>query len=582
MKIFRVLSPLFLWVLSSAFLPASAEEPAWNIRTVPLERVTVVAHRGAGHLAPENTLSALELTWSMGGAPETDIRTTKDGHLVMFHDNNFKRILPNAPEEMKNKRIEDLTWAEVEQLDIGAFRGEKFKGQKVISLAELVEALKKDRSRQVFIDVKNVDFSQLARETEGVHEQVILATGSDAQTVEWKKLVPISDAFLWMGLGAGDDKLAPRIETLKENHFGSIDRMQIHVNFDENGKTTPSEEFLRTTAAFVHKNYPNVEFQLMPWNAPEKKEYYWKLADLGAGGFGTDRPDVAFEALREYYEQGSTADWNVRDHIALDQVIVQAHRGFGDFGPEGSDDSFRRAWEMGLVPEADLRLTKDKKIVSFHDNDFYRILPNAPEEMKKKKVADLTLEEVKALDIGSFRGEEFKGQRALSLAEIVEALKADPKKLVYLDIKDVDFDQLAAESVSVHRQIIVASTVYDQILAWKKAAPRSWTIHWMGGTEEQLRKRIAALKEKDFHGIDQLQIHMNIDSAGNCSPSLEFMREVGTELRKRGILFQSLIWEKPGSVAENYHRLMDAGVASFATDYPEATMKAIRDYYEKK
>ena len=560
---------------------ASADDPVWNIRTVPLERITVNAHRGAGFLAPENTLSALELTWSMGGQPETDIRTTKDGHLVMFHDNNFKRILPGASEEMKNKRIEDLTWAEVEKLDIGAFRGEQFKGQKVISLAELVDALKKERRREVFIDVKNVNFEQLARETEGVHEQVILTTGNDAQTAEWKKLVPYSDAFLWMGLGAGDDKLAPRIETLKKNHFANIDRMQIHVMFDKEGRTTPSEEFLRTTAAFVHKNYPNVEFQLMPWNAPDKKECYWKLADLGAGGFGTDRPDVAFEALREYYEAGSTPDWNVRDHFALDRVIVQAHRGFGNFGPEGSDDSFRRAWEMGLVPEADLRLTKDKKIVSFHDNDFSRILPDATDEIKKKNIADLTLDEVKALDIGSFRGEEFKGQKALSLTEIVEILKADPKKLVYLDIKNVDFEQLAAETVGVHRQLIVASTVYDQLLTWKKASPRSWTIHWMGGPEAKLRERIAALKEKNFRGIDQLQIHINVDKEGKFSPSLEFMREVGTELRKRGILFQSLIWGEPGSVAENYWKLMDAGVASFATDYPEATMKAIKAYYEQ-
>ena len=554
--------------------------PEYNVRNKPLERVNVTAHRGAGFLAPENTLSALELTWSMGGVPETDIRTTKDGVLVMFHDGNFARILPNASEEMKKKGVADLTWDEVQKLDIGAFRGEEFKGQKVISLAELVDALKVDPARMVYIDVKNVDFAQLARETADVHRQVILTTGNDADISRWKKIAPDSEAFLWMGLGAGDDQLIPRIEKLKENKFADIDRMQIHVNFDEKGNTTPSEKFLQETANFIHTNYPYIELQFMPWNVPDNKDYYKKLLDLGADGFGTGRPDVAFEALREYYEAGSTDDWNVRDHIALSDFIVQAHRGYGDFGPEGSDESFRRAWTEGMVPEADLRLTSDNKIVSFHDNDFKRIIPDAPDELKSKGVQDLTLDEVKALDVGAFRGEEFKGQKALSMAEITEILQAHPEYMVYCDIKNVDFAQLARETVSVHRQIIVASTVYDQILAWKKVAPRSWTIHWMGGPQEQLAQRIAELEKRDFHGIDQLQIHMDIDKDGSFSPSLAFMREVGTKLRKRGILFQSLIWEQPGSVAENYWKMMDAGVASFATDYPAATMDAIRRYYE--
>ncbi|MBO7678648.1 MAG: hypothetical protein J6S75_03160, partial [Thermoguttaceae bacterium] len=158
-------------VLTLICAAAMAEEPRFNVRDMPLERVNITAHRGAGNLAPENTLSALELSWSNGWVPETDIRTTKDGVLVMFHDGNFKRILPNAPDELKNKGIADLTWEEIQQLDIGSFRGEQFKGQKVVSLADIVEALKVDRSRMIYIDIKNVDIAQLARETAEVESQ---------------------------------------------------------------------------------------------------------------------------------------------------------------------------------------------------------------------------------------------------------------------------------------------------------------------------------------------------------------------------------------------------------------------------
>jgi glycerophosphoryl diester phosphodiesterase len=115
----------------------------WDI---PLERASVVAHRGAGILAPENTMGALELSWSMGCIPELDVRTTKDGRVMRFHNNNLARILPNAPDEVKKKGVVDLLFKAVKQLDIGSFRGEQFKGQKVLSLIEMVGILKAHRS----------------------------------------------------------------------------------------------------------------------------------------------------------------------------------------------------------------------------------------------------------------------------------------------------------------------------------------------------------------------------------------------------------------------------------------------------
>ena len=569
-------------VLTLICAAAMAEEPRFNVRDIPLERVNITAHRGAGNLAPENTLSALELSWSNGWVPETDIRTTKDGVLVMFHDGNFKRILPNAPDELKNKGIADLTWEEVQQLDIGSFRGEQFKGQKVVSLADIVEALKVDRSRMIYIDIKNVDIAQLARETAEVESQIIFTTWDYDLIHQWKKLAPKSDGFIWMGLGKGEDVVGPVIERLKAENFADIDRMQIHVNFDDQLNTTPGEEFLRETADFIHTNYPNVEVQFMPWNVCDNKDCYKKLLDLGAAGFGSDRPDIAKEALCEYYDAGAVLDWNPTDHIPLNRFLIQTHRGYGNFGPEGSAESFFRAWNEGFIPEADIRLTKDGQIVSFHDDDLSRLLTDVPEELKHKSISDLTLEEVKALDIGAYKGEEYKGQRALSMAEIVEVLKEHPTWMVYCDIKNVDFEQLARETEPIHRQMIVCSTVYEQLLAWKKAAPKSLTLHWLGGPQESQAKRIAELEKVHFHGIDQLQLHTSVNAEGHFTTTPEFYQEVGQKLRRHGVLMQSLIWGPAGSKAENYAALMDHGVASFATDYPADTMKAISDYYQSR
>jgi len=547
---------------------------------MPRESVTVIAHRGAGYLAPENTMEALELTWSMGGIPEVDVRTTRDGVLMMFHDNDFARVLPGASEAMKKTRLEDLTYEEARRLDIGAFRGSQFAGQRIVSLGEICDALRQDRWRRVYVDVKNVDFELLARQTEGLHEQIVLATGKDEEAQRWMKISPLSGTLLWMGLGqATDADIEKRFKTLRESNFDGVTHLQIHVKFDEDGTIRPSEECLRRAGNELRRH--NIEFQTMPWDAKEDRvEYYKRLLDLGTAGLGTDRPDIAMKALDEYYANPPAGVWNVRDHIPFEKVIVQAHRGYGNAAPEGSLESFERAWKLNMVPEADLRMTKDGVIVSFHDNNLARILPEGPAELKKKGIKDLTFEETQQLDIGRYRGERFAGQKIISLAKMIDVLRAHPERMLYIDIKEIDFHVLAQQTMGHHPQLIVASTKYSELKEWKRVAPRSKTLHWMGGTQADLEKRLAALREVKFADIDQLQIHVRIGDDGEISPSEAFLRRIGDELRQYGVLFQTLSWTQ-GDKPETYRRLLDLGCASFATDYPEETMNAIKAYYDE-
>src|ERR1041385_8088015 len=52
----------------------------------------IQAHRGAGEAFPENTLESFQWSWKHGVTPESDLRTTKDGTIVCFHDPNLKRV----------------------------------------------------------------------------------------------------------------------------------------------------------------------------------------------------------------------------------------------------------------------------------------------------------------------------------------------------------------------------------------------------------------------------------------------------------------------------------------------------------
>lgn len=581
-------------LLCAAFLSSiaalSAAEAQWTIRNKARETITVVAHRGAGDLAPENCLSSLELTWDMGGVPEVDVRTTKDGHIMMFHDGNFARILPDAPEEVKKQSVETLTYDEVRALDIGAFRGEQFKGEKVVSIEEIVEALKKDNRRTIVIDVKKVDFEQLAKAVYDVRFQVTLTSGNEADLAKWADICGEDyDATLWMGLGGYTDAdVEKRFEKLRAENFKGVKRLQIHVAKDAEGNLKPSPECLRACANELRRR--GIEFQTMPWRtkdcpgAASDVEFYKTLIRLGSMGFGTDRPDSAYQAIDEFYAE-SPEDWNVRDNIPVDEVSVQGHRGMGNEAPEGTLETFRAAWAKGLVPEADVRMTKDGVIVSFHDNDFQRIIPSAPEDVRKMGVKDFTYEECRQLDVGAYKGEEFKGQKMADLDEMIDALQEDPTRLIYFDVKQIDFELLAKKTESVHPQIILASSSYDQIKTWKKFAPRSkallWTPTTWGGTADDVVERFDKIRDANFEGLWGLQIHVVADENGAVKPTPEVLRYCGTELRKKGVIFQTLSWTN-GDKYSTYKTLFDAGCASFATDYPTETMQSIKDYYDEK
>src|SRR3954470_16032628 len=95
----------------------------------------IQAHRGAGDAFPENTLQSFEWSWKHGVTPESDLRTTKDGTIVCFHDPDFKRVPYKIGEALKESSVEKLPLAEVEKLDVGSFRAPEFAGQHIPVLA---------------------------------------------------------------------------------------------------------------------------------------------------------------------------------------------------------------------------------------------------------------------------------------------------------------------------------------------------------------------------------------------------------------------------------------------------------------
>lgn len=277
--------------------------------------------------------------------------------------------------------------------------------------------------------------------------------------------------------------------------------------------------------------------------------------------------------------------WNVRDHIPLGKFLIQSHRGAGELEAENTVEAFELAWKLGTVPEADVCATKDGVIVAFHDTNFRRLVKDAPAELAGKGVKDVTWDELSRFDVGTRKAPEFAGRKVPRLADVFRKMTGRPERRLYLDVKEVDLAKLAGEveDARVGAQVILASPRPAELRRWKELVPESGTLLWMGGTEEELTEKLTDVRATGFAGITQLQIHVRVrpgEDGGGLTPSPEFLAATGRELRERGILFQTLPWETTDPAV--YRRLLDLGVASFATDHPKLTLDAVRGYYESR
>jgi glycerophosphoryl diester phosphodiesterase len=110
----------------------------------------IIAHRGASHDAPENTLAAARLAWAQGAdALECDVQLTRDERLAVFHDDDTRRLSPAAP----SRAVAQLTLAELQRYDIGAWKNPRYRGEAAPALDELLALV--PRGRRIFIELKN-------------------------------------------------------------------------------------------------------------------------------------------------------------------------------------------------------------------------------------------------------------------------------------------------------------------------------------------------------------------------------------------------------------------------------------------
>ena len=113
---------------------------------------------------------------------------------------------------------------------------------------------------------------------------------------------------------------------------------------------------------------------------------------------------------------------------------LQAHRGVSTEYPENTMVAYNAAKEQGYAAiELDPKYTADGVIVLHHDMSVKRTGRTADGEQIDVPVSELTLAQLMEMDFGIFKGEEFKGTKIPTLAELLEFAKENPQIHIKFD-----------------------------------------------------------------------------------------------------------------------------------------------------
>ena len=250
-----------------------------------MSRPYIWAHRGADGYAPENTLSAFQMAADMGAdGIELDVQLTKDGHIVVCHDERIDRT-SNGKGWLKNYTLEEL-----KKLDFSAGKAE-YAGVQIPTLKEVLK-LSLDAGMYVDIELKTrtVPYPglekkciRLIREL-GCEDRVIFCSFNHLSLQKIRLLAPeMKTGYLYLHASAS---VIPLIRKLEVN--------ALHI---------PSHDLLNQD---LLTQCHDSGIEVNAWTVNRENEYQ-RCADNGINAVITDYPD-RIRTFRESYVPGDNSD----------------------------------------------------------------------------------------------------------------------------------------------------------------------------------------------------------------------------------------------------------------------------------
>lgn len=262
-------------------------------------------------------------------------------------------------------------------------------------------------------------------------------------------------------------------------------------------------------------------------------------------------------------------------------IYWQAHRGGGAHeAPDNTLQAMQHGWNLGGIPEADIRITADNVIVCLHDDTLARTT-DAPDDIKDLPIRQVPFARIASLDAGRKFNPDCTGQHVPALRDIFEIMAQDPAKMLYCDIKNYDpqsfpilfeqFCKLTAE-FALADQLIVAGCDYELNRRFKSEIPLIHTLQWVGywgpfDPAEQKVQKFNVLAQHDFADLDLVQYHLafNRDVPAGQWPFDIPRHEIVRALELLGPRLQVFPWSFSEDAIE---QLLALGIKQFATDEP--------------
>ena len=232
-------------------------------------------------------------------------------------------------------------------------------------------------------------------------------------------------------------------------------------------------------------------------------------------------------------------------------IRVIAHRGFSGRAPENTLIAIRRAIEVGAdMVEIDVTMTGDGHVILLHDETLDRTTDGlgAP--------TDMTLDEIRRLDAGSWFAPEYAGEGVPTLDEALATVKG--RILINVEIKSeavshgvVPRVAAAIEEHGMIDQVVVSSFSPEALRLMKITDPTVVT---------------ASLFNKELHtGRDPLEIVQEVGSRGFNISAKRVTEAMIERCRTHGFPVAVYTVNEPGEL----RRLKDLGVNAVFTDHPD-------------
>jgi glycerophosphoryl diester phosphodiesterase len=245
---------------------------------------TVIGHRGASGELPENTLPAFERALAQGAAIlETDVHVTRDGALVLIHDDELGRTTDGQG------RIAERTLAELRALDAGhrfdpagegafPFRGKGFR------IPTLEEAFERFPGVRWNLELKEhrrdlIEATASTVRRFGCEDRVLLAAAEDAIMADLRAHLARSGLRPAVGASVGD--VLAFVRAALDGTPPPLGPMALQVPPEFGGRPLVTARFVEHAHAYglvVHV-----------WTVNEPAEMN-RLLDLGVDGVMSDFP----------------------------------------------------------------------------------------------------------------------------------------------------------------------------------------------------------------------------------------------------------------------------------------------------